>query len=332
MIIFYNPYEKGFNTGATRRIDFLMSGLSEHRVKSFFYSKEYIENSKILSLLAKVPIVDRFLYFFQVCFLAFKGHKVITEVIFAPVFLKNVYLTIHDLKAFDSKAKRGRGKKIIYKLFSKLAHTIITVSHYTKNQIAEQCNTAHNKIFVIHNGVRQLNINLLQSLTPQKEYDFVYVSSFAKHKRHIQLIKALPTGSSLLLIGRDFGELDEVRSTITKYNSNVSIKTSVSSDQELYSNIKKANIGVFPSIYEGFGIPILEYSAANLFVVATDIPPFIELKEFIHIQYRADDIDALRGSLEAALDKYQNNVVSNLDKISKYNEVTLASKLLNLIY
>ncbi|MFU2511036.1 glycosyltransferase [Pseudoalteromonas sp. ASV78] len=331
MIIFYNPYEKGFNTGATRRIEFLMSGLEQHDVKSRFYSKAELESNKLLSILIKIPILNRIFYFFHILFFIWQGHKVVTEVIVAPVFLKNVYLTIHDLKAFDIKAQRGRGKRILYTYFSKRAKNIISVSEYTKDQLIKLCGVKANRITIIYNGIRQSNLELLDKLTPTKKYDFVYVSSFAKHKRHVQLIEALPKSSSLLLIGRDFGELANVHKVIKEQSLNVTVRTDVETDYELYYSMKSADIGVFPSVYEGFGIPVLEYFAADLYVVTSDIPPFKELQSFTNLQYSADDAAELKSVLNKALQECSIKETNHIGDLTKFNELSLSSCLINLI-
>lgn len=331
MILFYNPYESGFNSGATRRVAFLMSGLKEQSIDCSFYNKDNLLESTILRKLVSIPVLNRLLYFIQILLFSLKGYSVVTEVILAPVFMRNVHLTIHDLKAFDTKAKRGRGKKFLYTFFARIARSIITVSDYTKSQLVELCGVSESKITVIYNGIRKVNLDLLANINTQKEYDFVYVSSFAKHKRHKQLIEALPDSSSLLLIGQDFGELGSVESTVTQLGSNVTILTNVESDEALYRSIKSAKIGVFPSVYEGFGIPVLEYFAADLFIVTSDIAPFKELGRFINLQHAADDQESLCCSLQDSLANYESKSPNEIEKLDIFNELSLSKSLCDLV-
>ncbi|PTP60924.1 hypothetical protein CWO01_14840 [Vibrio splendidus] len=330
MIVFYNPYESGNSTGATRRIDFLSTGLRENNIVNKWVSKSDIDKNRWLRLVSRVPVLNRFLYFFSIYIIALQGHKVVTEVIFSPIWNENVFLTVHDLKAFDVKAKRGRGKKIFYKFFCNLSHKIISVSEYTKNELISKCNINPDKIIVIPNGVSKKRVDSLKVTKSIIKYDFIYLSSLAKHKRHVQLIRSLPTMSSLLIVGRDFGELYKINDEIDiRTDVNVTVKTDVASDDELFSLLKASKVGVFPSIYEGFGIPLLEYYAAGLAIVASNIEPFKELSMFVDYYHIADDQKSLSNILTKILgDDIEER---DLNKLHGYTESNIARLLVNAL-
>jgi len=62
---------------------------------------------------------------------------------------------------------------------------------------------------------------------------------------------------------------------------------------------------VFPSLAEGFGLPVIEALAAGLPVVATRLPSLVEIAEG-YATFVADDIDALIDALTATHDRPDN--------------------------
>ena len=314
-VIFFNPYADANIKGASRRVEFLTKLLDSQSVNNeAIYNEDYLKYNK--SLLQKILIkigLTRLAYFHFACTLTHdKNTVVISEVIFAPTWRYNFILTVHDLKVFNKDADRGGFlRKVSYLLFIKLANRIMVVSNFTKNDVVQNCNVFPGKILLVPNGVSDSRLMIAERFyNRDKIYDFVYVSSFAKHKRHLLLINSLPPGSKLALIGRDLGSLDDVKGAVVKKGSNilVDIFSNVDTDDQLFDLISSAYCGVFPSVFEGFGIPILEYASCGLFVIATDIPPFRELEEYVDIFVRPDSRDDLQKALELSMKQsYEKN-------------------------
>ena len=90
---------------------------------------------------------------------------------------------------------------------------------------------------------------------------------------------------------------------------------------------------IFPSVYEGFGIPILEAMAAQCPMLLSDIPIFREITQDQAIYFRHDNIEAIANAIECGLKsntererivKYSNN------RLGDFNFVILAEQLANL--
>lgn len=309
-IIFFNPYADVDVKGASRRIEFLTGLLSPIDVSVVVISSmEYANlNKPFFQKMILTLGFKRLAYFLFACDLTCdRSNLLISEVIFTPTWRPNFILTVHDLKVFNEDATRGGGlRKLSYWLFIKLASRIIVVSNYTRNDVIVHCKVSPEKISVVPNGISDARLTITKNFqNNNKAYDFVYVSSFAKHKRHSLLINSLPSGSSLALIGRDLGSLDGVKDEIARRGSevNVDVYCNVDTDEQLFGLISSAHCGVFPSVFEGFGIPLLEYAACGLFVVATDIPPFRELEDYVDIFVKPDNKDDLQQALKVALHK-----------------------------
>jgi glycosyltransferase involved in cell wall biosynthesis len=303
-IIFFNPYADSDVKGASRRIEFLSHALSAVGIHSTIISaKEYGDQDTTIfrKVLQKLKLNRLAFFFFALDLTNLSDTIVISEVIFAPTWRPNFFLTVHDLKVFNGDANRGGLlRKWSYWLFVKLANRIIAVSSFTRNELVDKCKVPSSKVFVVPNGISNSRLETAAKYIDSfKVYDFVYVSSFAKHKRHMLLLESLPLGSRLALIGRDLGTLDDIKQLLRKIGTGLSVDvfTNVDTDDQLFQLLATARCGVFPSVFEGFGIPLLEYAACGLSVVATDIPPFRDLAEYVDVFVRPDDKSGLQDAL-----------------------------------
>ena len=157
----------------------------------------------------------------------------------------------------------------------------------------------------------------------KKEKVILAVGTFSKRKNHQQLVKAFVESKvkdeyQLVIIGdknRVFAEsgLDEN----LLINANISIYDRLSSE-ELISMYVRAEVLVSLSVYEGFGIPVLEglYSGCN--VICSDINVYRELYDgYVHF---CDPYDI--NSISAALENVTNqkNTGKNPEALfEKYN-------------
>jgi len=309
-VVFYNPYSTKEVKGAGRRIQFLIKILEAEGVPYLHVDEEcFRKEFGWLAAVLNIPFFMRFLQFWGAYkYINQKDTVVISEVIFSPAWKKNFILTVHDLKVFNPLATRGGFLRTwSYLIFARLAHKIIVVSRSTFDDMVRFCKIDKKKIHIVSNGISQDRLEIADRLAGQveKKYDFVYVSSFAKHKRQALLVRALPPGSSLAIVGRDMGYLQETQLEVQRRSKEVRVDllTGVDSDEDLFGILAASRCGVFPSVFEGFGIPILEYALFGMYTIATDIPPFREIKEYIDVFVNCDDEEGLRRALGDAIAK-----------------------------
>jgi glycosyltransferase involved in cell wall biosynthesis len=338
-IIFFNPYADPDVKGAARRIEFLRHLLDLLGVPNqAVLAQDYVKTPKCLAERVALSFrLRRLAYFMHVWRLCqAPGTTVVSEVIFTPTWHPNMVLTVHDLKAYDERATRGgRIRRWAYGLFTRLACRIVVVSESVRDDIQRLCGVAPERIHVVPNGISRERMALAAQLMGQKtRYDFIYVSSFAKHKRHALLLRAAPAGSRLCLIGRDLGSLEEARAEALRRAGEiqVDILENVETDAQLFNLLGAARCGVFPSVFEGFGIPLLEYGAAGLYVIATDIPPFRELSAHVDRFVPTDDAQALHEAMADALLRPDEVSVCAVDRVerSSYTEAAIATRLAEL--
>jgi len=150
---------------------------------------------------------------------------------------------------------------------------IITVSQFTANQVHELLNVEWDRLRVVHHGVH------VQRGIPQKREPFVlHAGAIQKRKNIARLIEAcrtLPAPWKLVLAGSAGFGADEI---LASAGDRVEIMGYLS-DEQLAGLYERASIFAFPSLDEGFGIPVLEAMAHGVPVVASNTSALPEVCE-----------------------------------------------------
>ncbi len=163
----------------------------------------------------------------------------------------------------------------------RLADRIVCVSLDTTRTLIEHYGIPNDKIVVIHNAVdtgKFFPLNL-----PRQPHTILYIGRIDKRKGIDFLIKSLPLvlrqiPEARLVVGGKGGYLEEMKSLVRRLNleEQVSFLGFVPDDQlnELYN---RAACVVVPSIFEGFGITVIEALAAGTRVVGTNVDGIREI-------------------------------------------------------
>lgn len=179
----------------------------------------------------------------------------------------------------------------------KNAKKILTVSNFTKNEMIEVYkdlvdSKVFNKIKVIHNGFNDKIYKVIDDFPKITEIlekygiepPFIfYLGRLDKKKNISSLIEAFGLmqdsvkGYSLVLTGAASYGYDEIKYVISEYQLEEKvIKTGWVEEIDLPYILNSASVFAFPSLYEGFGIPLIEAMACGVPVAASNIPPIIE--------------------------------------------------------
>jgi len=196
-----------------------------------------------------------------------------------PIFYRGkLVVTIHDLThlkypQFLPSKFHHCYFKFMLKRATKKASKILTDSHNTKKDIIEFFNIEPDKIKVIHLGVgkefvrkQKDEISYLYkkyNISPEKKI-ILYVGNLLPHKNLNILLKALPLIEKdciLVLVGKNFKGRTAQAAEADNYPS--MLYAGEVSQDELVDFYNLANLFVLPSLYEGFGLPVLESFACG---------------------------------------------------------------------
>lgn len=162
------------------------------------------------------------------------------------------------------------------------ADRMITCSEASKKTIATMWHLDESNFSVIYNGFMN-HVKDTSSLSVKKEGFILFVGSHYKRKNILGLLRAYlilrqqkNISHKLLLAGKEVSS--ESRDYVVKHGlSNHVLFLSHVTDEELDRLYRQAQVFVFPSFEEGFGMPILEALSRGTSVVASDIPVFHEI-------------------------------------------------------
>lgn len=194
---------------------------------------------------------------------------------------------------------------------------IITVSEFSKNDIAKEFNFPLSKIYVTPLAAEDIYKPLskcqCKDLITKKygiEHDFIlYVGGFSPRKNILGLIDAysklpsnLKENFSLVITGRKGPSYDKYRTRAE--NLNIADKVIFTDfiplcDMPLFYNATE--VLVYPSFYEGFGLPPVEAMACGTPVIASNVTSLPEVCYESALLIDPNDIDLLSYDIERVL-------------------------------
>jgi glycosyltransferase involved in cell wall biosynthesis len=261
-----------------------------------------------------------------------------------PVFNIKSILTIHDLVAFDYPQSMTFINRLATTFSTWIsiytATKITTVSNFTKLKVYQRFKRKLLKsdITVIHNSVDKkfffINKNRLSKHLNSGVNNYILgVGSIEPRKNLLALIKSFSAlkdsgyDGHLVLVGGRSWNSSAIYKEISesKYNKFIKILGYVS-DSELNILYNNCSLYVFPSWYEGFGLPALEAVAAGATLLCTinsEIPYLFDYSS--NITWFDPKLDNLELKIIEAL---KNNYKEDIANIPKWDEA--ANKLIKL--
>lgn len=211
-----------------------------------------------------------------------------------PIRAKKVVATIHDVNHLAGVSPISLLKKkyahLLFQNAVNKANLIFTVSEFSKSELMKYTTVNPEKIKVVYGGVNQSFFQNTKKDTRFKlpENYILYVGNVKPHKNLITLLKAYILLSKemrlkyqLVIIGKKEGFITQdkqIDDFITKNNLEDQIMfTGYVEDLDLPKMYQEAALFVFPSLYEGFGLPILEALAAKTKIICSSAASLPEI-------------------------------------------------------
>lgn len=217
---------------------------------------------------------------------------------FQPSFLwkpkgkTKVFTTIHDLVAFDV-PQTMKFRSCVYfrktiKHSLKISERIITISQFSKNRIVDKFHCDANKIILAYCS-SAMDTSIKSKDYIQKKYNlpekYILTLSTVEPRKNIHFLlscldelwnqdEAIP---NLVIAGRKGWKTDKLFKNISERGKENIRFTGFIDDEDVASIYYYSLFFIFPSLYEGFGIPVLESLKVGRLPLCSNIPTNKEL-------------------------------------------------------
>jgi glycosyltransferase involved in cell wall biosynthesis len=206
------------------------------------------------------------------------------ELIWKALFKKNVITTIHDLIPLICKERKLSFRIFFY--FSVLlscikSKKIITVSKCTKKDLEKYFPFCKKKVEIIYEGVNKKEFFPTNKKKKNPYFIIGYTGGLGKRKNVefiLKLAKLLEKNKKIIFkIGGKGPEKDKLEKIVKKEGiKNVKFVGFIPPNQ-LNNFYNSLDLFIFPSLYEGFGLPVLEAMACGTVVISSNISSLPEI-------------------------------------------------------
>ncbi|MGB2953043.1 MAG: glycosyltransferase family 1 protein [Gaiellaceae bacterium] len=227
-------------------------------------------------------------------------------------------VTFHDLAVLRYPEAFNRWSRTYAALtlprIVRAADAIIAVSEFTRNELVELLDVPQGKLRVIPHGIPD-------GFAPDgraAEGDFVLaVSTLEPRKNLARLVEGFRRadldGCELRVVGaRGWGGVRVEDGDRVRWLGEVS-------DEELARLYRGARCAAYVSLYEGFGLPVLEAMACGTPVVASDIPPLLEVAGDASIAVDPLDADMIAAGLEEAIARKDELASRGVERAARFS-------------
>lgn len=286
-----------------------------------------------------------------------KADKYIFLAFPSPVLFrkKGIINTIHDLTAWDYPKTMKFLSKMYFKLgirnAVKVSERILTVSEFSKRRIIEKFKIEN--ISIIYNGIsdvflkssmkmQEKNLSDLKekyklpdsylmclcTLEPRKNIELLI-------KAYVELRNKNKISEKLVLVGRKGWKVEKLLNDINNNYIEDIIITGFVDDEDLPLIYSEAKCFIFPSLYEGFGIPVIEAMYMNVPVICSNTSSLPEVINGCGILFENNNIEDLKDKILAFLNSDEKEFLSVIKmarkRAEKFNWHSEAHKLIELL-
>lgn len=218
-------------------------------------------------------------------------------------------LTIYDMiheripASFPPSDKTSRYKKIA----AERADHVICISESTRRDAIEILGLRPEKVSVVYLGYDLMNVpeaNTANADPSTSEPFLLYVGARGGYKNFLRLLQAyaaspvLRTGYRLICFGGKAFSVEELQTMRNLNLDTDSVIHQAGSDQSLAGFYRQASAFIYPSLYEGFGIPPLEAMAHDCPVVCSNTSSIPEVVGDAGEYFQPEDVNSMRTAIE----------------------------------
>ncbi|MEO8128599.1 MAG: glycosyltransferase family 1 protein [Bryobacteraceae bacterium] len=240
--------------------------------------------------------------------------------------MKRRVCTFHDLFVLTQNYSTPEFRKVFAARAQRAAERcdlIVTVSQFTADQVEEHLNVERSRIRVIHHGVREA----VDRTTLPRENLILHVGAIQQRKNITRLVEAfetVPKDWRLVLAGSSsgFGAADILkRIESSPARERIQI-TGYLSGPALDRIFARARIFAFPSLDEGFGMPVLEAMMRGVPVITSNRSALPEVAGEAALQINPEETEELAAALHRLIadsDLGAKMVAAGKDRAAKFS-------------
>ncbi|MBC8488095.1 MAG: glycosyltransferase family 4 protein [Bacteroidetes bacterium] len=195
------------------------------------------------------------------------------------------------------------------------ANAVICISETTRQDLQDFYGIDKDYTYVTHLACSDVFRQLDQSndqleLTLEKPF-LLYVGDRARYKNFNSLMKTYSVWAgrkdvNIVVVGKPWLSSEANNLVQLGIQRNVNLLSHVD-DEQLCQLYNKAIAFVYPSLYEGFGIPLVEAMSCGCPIIASYIPSTIEIAGDCPIYFKPDESDDLLNAFNVAIFEGQNS-------------------------
>ena len=291
----------------------------DYKVISPFYKnnylKEEIEKKNIIGkyIAHPIPKTSFFLNIFNNFYLNYSIKKIKPDVIHTTYFNASVnkngkplVTTVYDL-IHEKNMVFNKKYNLVKKDALEISDHLICISNKTKKDLMEIYNIPEDKISVIYLGSDHIiSDKAFPSQKIEKPF-LMFIGSRKKYKNFISLLRCISISEKirnnfdLVLFGGEKISFQEKKIINNLKLEPMNIIHEIGDDNKLSNLLINSTCFVFPSLEEGFGLPILESMRNNCPVICSDIEVFREVADDCAEYFNPLDIENMKHKLEETL-------------------------------
>jgi glycosyltransferase involved in cell wall biosynthesis len=310
--------------GISRYTSELLKNLDTERIELILISDREIHLEHVKDVKYSSLVIKKMNYFFfEQIYVPFFGMTNVVDIYHNPNNFGTPMLgtfkkinTVHDTIDLFRPEKLSLKMKLFYWFTSTFHSKIISVSEHSKTDIEKYMNVESSHIQVIYEAGNLKADNSDTNVDNSKKY-FFYLGGWEERKNIEFLVKAFAEVKDqevkLILAGEKNENIyHKIESLVAQNNleERVELKSWIEWD-ELISLYRNAYCFVYPSLYEGFGLQVLEAMEFDIPVICSNVSSLPEVHGLREATFSPTETSELSAMIDrvASDEAFRNNLV-----------------------
>lgn len=223
------------------------------------------------------------------------------------------------------------------------ARKIVTISESSKNDIINEYKVKPNKVSVVPLGIRDVNVSKMNKNEFIEKYNLknpyvLFVGTLQPRKNIIKLVEAFSKIDNkyldLVIVGRRGWDFEKILNSPKEFGVSNRVKFLENvTNEDLPLFYKHAEIFVLPSLYEGFGLPILEAMQYGCPVITSSVSSLPEAGGDAALYFDPNDANEIAEKIEKVINNSklkEEMVKKGHEQVKKFSWEKSANEVLEV--